>query len=65
MMSRAAHSLGHSGMTKTKQMLRQKYWFISMNKQVKHTVRQFNERQVTTKNQRKDPLIMTDIPEPS
>ena len=31
---KAAHSLGHLGMSKIKQMLRQKYWFPDMNKMV-------------------------------
>ena len=35
---KAAHSLGHLGMTKTKQMLRQKYWFPEMNKMIEQTV---------------------------
>ena len=33
---KTSHSLGHLGMTKTKQMLRQKHWFPQMNKMVEH-----------------------------
>ena len=33
---KASHSLCHLGMTKTKQILRQKYWFPQMNKMVEH-----------------------------
>ena len=60
---KAAHSLGHLGMTKTKQMLRQKYWFPEMNKMIEQTERQCYECQVTTKDHRKEPLRMTEIPE--
>ena len=58
---KAAHSLGHLGMTKTKQMLRQKYWFPQMNKMVEHIVGQCHECQVTTKEHRHEPLKMTEI----
>ena len=60
---KAAHSLGHLGMNKTKQMLRQKYWFPEMNKMVEHIVGQCYECQVTTKEHRQEPLKMTEIPE--
>ena len=60
---KAAHSLGHLGMTKTKQMLIQKYWFPEMNKMIEQTVGQCYECQVTTKDHRKEPLRMTEIPE--
>ena len=35
---KAAHHLGHFGMTKTKQMLRQKHWFLSMNVMVEQII---------------------------
>ena len=60
---KAAHSLGHLGMTKTKQMLRQKYWFPEMNKQVELVVGQCYECQVTTLHHDREPLKMTKIPE--
>ncbi|MCG8047363.1 MAG: DDE-type integrase/transposase/recombinase, partial [Candidatus Thiodiazotropha taylori] len=60
---KAAHSLGHLGMTKTKQMLRHKYWFPEMNKRVETLIGQCFECQVTTKEHRKEPLRMTEIPE--
>ena len=60
---KAAHSLGHLGMTKTKQMLRQKYWFPEMNKRVEEMIGQCYECQVTTKDHRNEPLKMTEIPE--
>ena len=60
---KAAHSLGHLGMNKTKQMIRQKYWFPEMNKMVDHIVGQCYECQVTTKEYRQEPLKITEIPE--
>ena len=60
---KAAHSLGHLGMTKTKQMLRQKYWFPQMNKMVEHIVGKCYKCQVTTKEHRHEPLKMTEIPD--
>ena len=35
---KATHSKGHHGMTKRKQMLRQKYWFPEMNKRVESMI---------------------------
>ena len=35
----AAHCLGHLGMTKTKQILREKYWFPDMNKMTEGLLR--------------------------
>ena len=60
---KAAHSLGHLGMSKTKQMLRQNYWFPEMNKMVEQEVGQCYECQVATKQYRQEPLKMTEIPE--
>ena len=46
---KAAHHLGHLGMTKTKQMIRGKYWFPTMNSMIEQIIGQCHERQVTTK----------------
>ena len=59
----AAHSLGHLGMTKTKQMLREKYWFPDMNKMTENVVEKCYECQLTTKQHRQEPVKMTNIPE--
>ena len=59
---KAAHHLGHLGMTKTKQMLREKYWFPSMNGMVEQIIGQCYECQVTTKQHRQEPVKGTDIP---
>ena len=60
---KAAHSLGHLGMTKTKQMSREKYSFPEMNKMPERVVENWYESQLTTKQQRQEPLKITQIPE--
>ena len=60
---KVAHSFGHLGMAKTKQMLRQKYWFPEMNKMAEQLVGQCYECQVTTREHRQEQLKMTEIPE--
>ena len=49
---KAAHNMGHLGMTKTKHMLREKYWFPTVNYMVEEMIKQCFECQVTTKQQR-------------
>ena len=58
----AAHHMGHLGMTKTKQMLREKYWFPMMNSMVEQIVGQCFECQVTTKKYQQEPVKLTAIP---
>ena len=60
---KATHSLGHLGMAKTKQMLREKYWFPLMNSMVEQILGQCYECQVTTKDHKQQPIKMTTIPE--
>ena len=50
-------------MTKTKQMLREKYWFPEMNKMSERVVENCYECQLTTKQHRQEPVKMTQIPE--
>ena len=50
------HSLGHLGKTKTKQMLREKYWFPLMNSMIDTALDQCYECQVVTKRQRRTNL---------
>ncbi|XP_015768379.1 PREDICTED: uncharacterized protein K02A2.6-like [Acropora digitifera] len=59
---KAAHHLGHLGMTKIKQMLREKYWFPSMIVMVEQIIGQCHECSVTTKQHRQEPVKVTDIP---
>jgi hypothetical protein len=62
---KAAHHLGHLGMTKTKRMLREKYWFPTMNTMVEQITGQCFECQVTTKQHKQEPVKLTVIPEKS
>ena len=59
---KAAHHLGHLGTTKTKQMIRAKYWFPTMNTMIEQIIGQCYECQVTTKQHRQEPIKVTDIP---
>ena len=56
------HKLGHLGRTKTKQMLRQKYWFPLMNSIIDTTVDQCYECKVTTEDHREEPIKVTTMP---
>ena len=56
------HSLGHLGKTKTKQMLREKYWFPLMNSMIDTAINQCYECQVATKRDREEPIKVTSIP---
>ena len=57
-----AHNSGHLGSTKTKQMLRTKYWFPYMNSMVDHTVEQCFECKVTSTKLREEPIKPSVIP---
>ena len=59
---KAAHHLGHMGMTKTKQMRREKYWWPTMNSMVEQAIYKCYECQVTTKQHRTEPIKSTEIP---
>ena len=56
------HSLGHLGRTKTKQMLRAKYWFPLMNSMIDTAIDQCYKCQVATKENREEPIKVTNIP---
>ena len=61
---KAAHSLGHMGMCKTKQMLREKYWLPKMNKMTEIVVGKcYDECQLTTKQHGQETIKMTETPE--
>ena len=59
---RLGHSLGHLGKTKTKQILREKYWFPLMNSMIDTAIDQCYECQVATKGNREEPIKVTNIP---
>ena len=60
---KTAHKLGHLGTTKTKQMLRAKYWFPNMNAMIDQTIGHCYDCQVTTRNHREEPIKPSVIPE--
>ena len=59
----AGHKLGHLGTTKTKSMLREKYWFPQMNHTIEQILGQCYECQVTTKQHTEEPIKVSTIPE--
>lgn len=52
-----AHKQGHPGITKTKELMRKKYWFPGMNRRIENIVSTCFSRQVT------EPAKMTTLPE--
>ena len=59
----AAHSIGHFGMTRTKQMLRAEYWFPRLNRMVEDAVSRFSQCQLTTVEHKQEPVKPSEIPE--
>ena len=59
---RIGHQLGHLGKTKTKQLLREKYWFPWMNTMIEQAIDQCYECKVTTKETKEEPVKPTTIP---
>ena len=57
-----AHALGHLGKTKTKEVLRQKYYFPGMNMLINNIVDKCPHSQMTTIEHRKEPVKPTAIP---
>ena len=55
------HSLGHLGKAKTKQMLREKYWFPLMNSVIDTAIDECYKCQVATKGDREEPIKVTSI----
>ena len=60
---RAAHSMGHFGMTRTKQMLRNKYWFPALNSMVENIISKCFQCQLISDEQKYDTVKPTKIPE--
>jgi hypothetical protein len=61
--SRTAHNQGHLGITKTKAMIRKKYWFPVMNQRIENIVRDCFSCQVSTNTHHTEPAKMTELPE--
>ena len=51
-----AHEMGHFGKSKTKNMLRAKYWFPAMNSMIYESIDQCYECQVVTKQHTVEPI---------
>lgn len=60
---KAAHSMGHFGMSKCKAMLRRKYWFQEMNNMIEKIIGQCKECQITTKQHTEEPVKLMEIPQ--
>ncbi|MEW8584399.1 MAG: RNase H-like domain-containing protein, partial [Candidatus Thiodiazotropha sp.] len=59
----AAHSLGHFGITITKQMLRAKYWFPRLNSMVEDAISRCFQCQLTTVEHKQEPIKPSEIPD--
>ena len=59
---KTAQNLGHLGTTKTKQMLRAKYWFLGMNGMIDQMVGHCYDCQVTVQDRRQEPIKPSVIP---
>ena len=58
-----AHKQGHLGISKTKEMLRRKYWFPIMNSRIDTVVSTCFDCQIATNTQHTEPAKMTKLPE--
>ena len=58
-----AHKQGHLGSSKTKEMIRNKYWFPSMNIQIENIVQAGFSCQIATNTFHTEPAKMTKIPQ--
>ena len=56
------HNLQHLGKTKTKQPLREKYWFPLINSMIDTAINQCYECQVAKKEKREEPIKVTNNP---
>ena len=59
---RVAHNQGHLGISKTKEMIHQKYWWPGMNIQIEESVKGCFECQISTNAKRTEPAKMTELP---
>jgi len=57
-----AHKMGHLGRSKTKEMLRRKYWFPEMNSLIESVCGQCFDCQTATRSNRSEPVKVTEIP---
>ena len=57
-----AHRQGHLGITKTKEMIRRKYWFPLMNQRIEDIVSKCFSCQISTNVHHTEPAKMTELP---
>ena len=57
-----AHRQGHLGITKTKEMIRRKYWFPLMNQRIEDIVSKCFSCQISTSVHHTEPAKMTELP---
>ena len=58
-----AHTQGHLGKSKTKEMIRRKYWFPGMNQRIDNIISTCFSCQVATYTHHTEPAKMTELPE--
>ena len=58
-----AHTQGHLGKSKTKEMIRRKYWFPGMNQRIDNIISTCFSCQVATYTHHTEPTKMTELPE--
>ena len=58
---RIAHKQGHLGLSKTKEMIRHKYWWPGMNVEIEDSVKRCFECQISTETKHTEPA-MTELP---
>ena len=57
-----AHKQGYLGLSKTKEMIRHKYWWPGMNLQIEESVKRCFECQIATNAKHTEPAKMTELP---
>ena len=59
----SAHKQGHLGVSKTKEMIRRKYWFPGMNTRITDMVQSCFDCQIVTDQHHTQPAKMTELPD--
>ena len=59
----SAHKQGHLGVSKTKEMIRRKYWFPGMNTRIIDMVQSYFDCQIATDQHHTEPAKMTELPD--
>ena len=59
----SAHRQGHLGVSKTKEMIRRKYWFPGMNTRITDMVQSCFDCQIATDQHHTEPAKMTELPD--